>query len=298
MKYDAIVIGGSFAGLSAATYIARGMRSVCVIDSGAPRNRFAAASHGFFTQDGQQPQAMIATAKQQLSNYPNATLINARAINAATSADRFTVQLESGETLDAHKLVLAFGVTDVLPDIPGLVPCWGISVLHCPYCHGYEFASKRMGVLYAGPGSYRHAMLIAQWGPTTLYLHGQQDLDQQALADLVAHGITIEPAPLTELISEVGQLSHAQLDDGRRVEIDALYIHAQTRLTSSLAQELGCAVEDGPFGPLIHTDASKQTSVPGVYAAGDIARAPHNATWAAADGVTAGTSLHQALVFP
>lgn len=298
MKYDAIVIGGSFAGLSAAIYIARGMRSICVIDSGAPRNRFAAASHGFFAQDGQQPQTMIATAKQQLSNYPNATFINAQAVNAAISTDGFTVQLESGETLDACKLVLAFGVTDILPDIPGLAPCWGISVLHCPYCHGYEFSNKRLGVLYAGPGSYRHAMLIAQWGPTTLYLNGQQDLDQQALADLEANGIKIEPAPLTELISEAGQLSHARLDDGRRVEIDAFYIHTQTRLTSSLAQNLGCAVEDGPFGPLIQTDANKQTSVPGIYAAGDIARAPHNATWAAADGVTAGTSLHQTLVFP
>lgn len=171
-------------------------------------------------------------------------------------------------------------------------------MLHCPYCHGYEFSNRRLGVLYADPGSYRHAILIAQWGPTTLYLNGQQDLDQQALADLEAHGITIEPAPLTELISEAGQLSHARLDDGRRVEIDAFYIHTQTRLTSSLAQDLGCAVEDGPFGPLIQTDANKQTSVPGVYAAGDIARAPHNATWAAADGVTAGTSLHQTLVFP
>ncbi|WP_417661898.1 NAD(P)/FAD-dependent oxidoreductase [Pseudomonas sp.] len=297
MNYDAIVIGGSFAGLSAAIYIARARRTVCVIDSGAPRNRFAGASHGFFGQDGQQPQAMISAAKQQLANYPNARIINGYATAAEQMSDGFTVQLASAEVLCATKLVLAFGVSDVLPETPGLASCWGVSLLHCPYCHGYEFANKRLGVLYAGPGSYRHATLISEWGPTTLYLNGHDDPDQDALAALTKRGIAIEPAGISAAIAEDGQLSALQLEEGRHSSIDALYIHAHTKLSSSLAEQLGCALEDGPFGPLVRTDANKLTSVPGVYAAGDIARAPHNATWAAADGVTAGTALHQALVF-
>ncbi len=298
MQYDAIVIGGSYAGLSAAIHIARARRSVCVIDAGSPRNRFADASHGFFGHDGAAPLAMIAAARTEVDRYPGVTMIAGTASDArARDGGGFAVTLGDGRTLTSAKLVLAFGISDVLPDVPGLAERWGRTVLHCPYCHGFEHGGGRLGVLWTAPMSAHQAALIADWGSTTLYLNGSDMPDAAARALLNRRGVAIEPAPIRALQGEADSLSSLMLDDGREVAIDALFLAPRSRLNSPIAERLGCALEDGPFGPVIRTDAAKLTSVPGVYAAGDIARAPHNASWAAADGVTAGVSLHQSLVF-
>jgi len=297
MQHDAIVIGGSFAGLSAAIHIARARRSVCVIDAGSPRNRFADASHGFFGQDGAEPRAMIDTARAQLQRYPTVRTVAEEAVAASATDGGFEVLLAGGERLTAAKLVLAFGISDLLPDLPGLAERWGKSVLHCPYCHGFEYAGGRLGVLQMMPMSSHQALLIADWGPTTLYLNGGDAPDADTRTKLARRGVTLEPARVTELRGENQGLSSLLLADGREAPIDALYLAPRTRLNSTIAEQLGCALDDGPFGPVIRTDAAKLTTVAGVYAAGDAARAPHNASWAAADGVTAGVSLHQSLVF-
>jgi len=296
MPFDVIVVGGSFAGLAAATYIARGRRSVCVVDAGKPRNRFAAASHGFLGQDGSDPRTMLAQARVQLAAYPQATIVEGQAVDVRAGRD-FTVTLASGEALDAARLVLAYGITDVLPEIPGLAERWGKSVLHCPYCHGYEFADGKLGVLAVSPLSAHQALLIAEWGATTLYLNGGDMPDERTRAQLARRGVGIEPAPVEALIGEVGTLSGLMLGDGRMAAVDALYLAPRTRMNSPLAERLGCALDEGPFGPVIRTDAAKLTTVAGVYAAGDIARAPHSVSWAVADGVTAGVSAHQSLAF-
>ncbi|WP_299506191.1 NAD(P)/FAD-dependent oxidoreductase [uncultured Roseobacter sp.] len=297
MKYDAIVIGGSFAGLSAAIHIARARRTVCVIDAGQPRNRFAEASHGFFGQDGSNPQTMIAEAQMQLRSYPTAEIVAGEASMAKAVEEGFEVTVGGGEVLTAAKLVLAFGISDVLPELAGLNEGWGKSVLHCPYCHGFEYSGRNMGVLQTNPMAAHQALLIADWGPTTLYLNGGAVPEQNVQQKLAQRGVTIERARIITLQGEATSLSSLSLESGRSVPIDALYLAPRTRLNSKIAEQLGCVLDDGPFGPIIHTDAAKLTSVPGVYAAGDIARAPHNASWAAADGVTAGVSLHQSLVF-
>lgn len=297
MRHDAIIIGGSFAGLSAATYIARGRRSVCVIDTGLPRNRFAAHSHGLLTQDGSAPAAMLATARAQVAAYPTVTFINGKAASAAREGDGFRITLDSGESVEGRKLVLAFGISDELPDIPGLTERWGQSVIHCPYCHGYEFSGQRLGVLSVSPMSVHQAMLIAEWGPTTFYLNGSPSPDDEALAQLRARGVAIEAASVKALHGEGAALSAIELADGRLSPVDALYLGPRTRLNSGIAEQLGCEMEDGPSGPFIRTDAMKLTSVPDVYAAGDITRAMHNVTFASADGVMAGTALHRSLVF-
>lgn len=166
MQHDAIVIGGSFAGLSAAIHIARARRSVCVIDTGEPRNRFADASHGFFGQDGGEPLAMIAGARAQLQRYLTVRTVSETAIGASAVPGGFEVELAHGATITAVKLVLAFGISDVLPELPGLAERWGKTVLHCPYCHGFEYADQRLGVLQTMPMSSHQALLIADWGPT------------------------------------------------------------------------------------------------------------------------------------
>jgi len=297
MRHDAIIIGGSFAGLSAALQIARAGRSVCVIDAGRPRNRFAGASHGFFGQDGSDPQAMIEAARAQLTRYPTVQGISGVATVARSHAGGFDVIPQSGPPLSAAKLVLAYGVSDVLPELPGLAERWGKTVLHCPYCHGFEFSGRRLGVLQMSPMSAHQALLIADWGPTTLYLNGGDMPNDATQAKLQRRGVRVEPDRLDGLLGEAGSLQSVRLQGGRQDPIDALYLAPETRMNSTIAETLGCAFDAGPFGPVIRTDAAKLTSVPGVYAAGDIARVPHNASWAASDGVTAGISLHQALVF-
>lgn len=298
MRHDAIVVGGSFAGLSAATYIARARRTVRVVDAGAPRNRFAAHGHGFFTQDGSDPRAMIATAREQVAAYPTVTFAQGAAVRAQKRADGFVVTLGSGEVLEAAKLVLAFGISDELPAIPGLAERWGSSVLHCPYCHGYEVAGRHLGVLHLSAMSAHQALLIAEWGPTTYFLNGAGDPEPAVLTSLEARGVVIERAPVVSLYGDGWRLESIALTDGRNVATEALFLGPRTHLNSDLASQLGCELHDGPFGRFIRTDEWKATTVDGVYAAGDITRAAHTATWASADGVTAGIAVHRSLVFP
>jgi len=297
MRTDVIIIGGSFAGLSAAMYLGRARRTVSILDTHRPRNRFAARSHGFFGHDGDSPAAMLATARSQVAAYPTTRFVNAEAVRAGRETGGFAVTLGTGETLHAAMLVLAFGISDELPDVPGLAERWGSSVLHCPYCHGYEFSGKRLGVLNVTAMSVHQAMLIAEWGPTTLYLDGAAEPDAATLAQLRRHGVTIERAPVKALHGDGVQLSAVELRDGRMLDADALYVGPRTKLNSEIAKQLGCAMEEGPFGEFIRTDVGKLTTVAGVYAAGDITRASHNLTWASADGVTAGLAVHRALVF-
>lgn len=245
MGQDVIIIGGSFAGLSAAMYIARARRSVCIVDTGVPRNRFAAQSHGFFAQDGSQPGTMLATARSQVAAYPTATFIEGKAVSATREPDGFKVKLAMDEVLESARLVLAFGISDELPAIPGLAERWGKTVLHCPYCHGFEFSGQRLGVLNVSPRSLHQAMLIAEWGPTTLYLNGASEPDDASLAQLQKRGVAIERAPVRALHGEGAELSAIELMDGRTSEVDALYLGPRTRLNSEIAQQLGCALDEG-----------------------------------------------------
>ncbi|MET3528387.1 NAD(P)/FAD-dependent oxidoreductase [Phenylobacterium koreense] len=296
MRHDAIIVGGSFAGLSAAMYIARARRSVCVVDAGAPRNRFAAQSHGFFAQDGSSPRAMLAAARAQVAAYPTVSLVDGEAVAARAQDDGFLVELADGRTLEGARLVLAFGLADELPPLPGLAERWGASVIHCPYCHGFEVADRRLGVLNLSPMSVHQAALIAEWGPTTFYLDGGE-LDPAAAADLAARGVRIESAKVEALHGEGLGLSAIALADGRSDPLDALFIGPRNHLGSPIAEQLGCDMDQGPLGAIVKTDAWKMTTVPGVYAAGDISRGAHSVTWASADGVTAGVAVHRSLVF-
>lgn len=296
MKHEALVIGGSFAGLSAATYIARARRSVCVIDAGQPRNRFAPHSHGVLTRDGSAPDTLLATARMQVADYPTVSFVDGTATTATREADGFTVTLATGDTVSGSRLVLAYGISDDLPDIPGLAERWGKSALHCPYCHGFEFSDKRLGVLNLSPMSIHQSVLISEWGPTTLFLNGAAIGKEEAGA-LAERGVVLCDARVKALLGEAASLSAIELENGRRVELDALYIGAPTRLNSDIAQQLGCELDQGPFGPIVRTDANRMTSVTGVFAAGDIIRGAHSVTWASADGVTAGTAVHRSLVF-
>lgn len=296
MRYDTIIIGGSFAGLSAALYLGRAGRSVCVLDTGKPRNRFADASHGLFSQDGNNPMAMIATMRSQVAAYPTIHFVNQSATDAIRTEDNtFNVALMNGEVVTATTLLLAFGITDILPDIPGLIARWGKTVIHCPYCHGYEFSGKRLGVLNLSPMSFHQACLISEWGPTTFFLNGEM-LTLEASTDLSSRGIAIEPTPVDRIIGEGTSLSAIALSDGHQPPLDALFISPLYRFNSDLANRLGCEIEAGSLGSIVKVDEMKATNITGVFAAGDITRMGHTVTFACADGVMAALAIHRRLI--
>jgi thioredoxin reductase len=296
MMYDAIVIGGSFAGLSAALQLARARQHVMVIDAGLPRNRFADAAHGFLGQDGRPPAAIIREARCQLRRYPTVEILTGEARNAARIEDGFAIGLASGGERRAQRLVLATGVADQLPPILGMKERWGATVLHCPYCHGYEVRDHPLGVIAAHPMSAHQAVLIPDWGPTTYFTQGQFEPEIGDLQAFAARGITVERTPVVELLGEAPGLDGVRLADGRIVQLAAVFTAPRTKPATSLAGLLGCEHEDGPTGPYVKVDQWGATTVPGVWAAGDVAMPMHNATLASAAGVLAGVSAHQASI--
>ncbi len=296
MPHDVIVIGGSYAGLSAAMQLARARRQVLVIDAGLPRNRFATGAHGFLGQDGRPPEDILRDAIAQLEAYPTFDLTHGEATDARRDGDGFIVTLADGSEQRAARLVLATGVTDELPPIPGMTERWGRTVLHCPYCHGYEVADLPLGVIAAHPMSAHQAGLIPDWGPTTYFTQGVFEPDAEQAAHLSARGVQIERTPVVELLGDAPALEGVRLTDGRTVTVGALFVAPMTRPSSPLAGLLGCEFEDGPMGPHVRVDEWKQTTVPGVYAAGDAATPMHNATLASAAGVLAGVGAHQSLL--
>lgn len=297
MHTDVAIIGGSFAGLSAALQLARARRNVTVIDAGEPRNRFAAASHGFLTQDGAKPAEILAEARRQLAAYPTVRMVEGRAEKVFGITDAFSITLQEGEELSARRIVLAHGVSDSLPDIPGLAAEWGKRVAHCPYCHGYEFGGGPLGVLAAnGEVALHHAMLVREWGPVTLFLNGVVEPDPAMLQQFEARGVAVERRPVTAVVSGAEGLS-VQLADGNAVDIVGLFTQPRSLPSTDIGEQLGCLHVESPFGPILKVDETKQTTVSGVFAAGDIARPAPNVPFAVADGAMAGVAAHRSLVF-
>lgn len=295
--FDVVVIGGSFAGLSAAIQPARARRSVLVIDSGLPRNRFARHSHGFLGQDGVRPADIIATARQQLLRYNTVRFIDGTAVSARAEGARFVVDIDDGRRVSGARIVLASGVRDELPAIDGLSERWGVGVLHCPYCHGYEVAGRPLGVLATSANSVHQAQVVSDWGQVTYFTQGMFAPNAEQVAWFAARGIVIEASPIVEVVGGGAEVEAVRLADGTVRWLGALFVVPRTHMTSELPGQLGCALDEGPTGPIIRVDDRRLTTVPGVFAAGDAANAMPNATIAAASGVTAGSAAHQSLIF-
>ena len=293
MTHDVIVIGGSYAGMAAALQLLRAHRRVLIIDAGQRRNRFATHAHGFLAQDGVDPAQIAATAKAQLEAYPTLTWVNGTAMQAGGTRDDFTVATADGTTYQGRRILFATGVSDTLPQIEGLAERWGRHVFHCPYCHGYELNKGAIGVIGTGPMSVHQARLIPEWGQVTFLLNEALALDNDTRADLTARGVTIEETPITRLDGQADVV----LNDGRVMSFAGLFTASTNAPASPLAAEMGCNIVETGFGTMIETDAGKLTSIPGVYACGDVARVPHSVTLAVADGAWAGAQIHASLVF-
>ncbi|MFS2136118.1 NAD(P)/FAD-dependent oxidoreductase [Duganella sp. Dugasp56] len=292
-EFDVIVIGGSYAGLSAAMPLARARRRVLVIDAGQRRNRYARHSHGFLGQDGREAAAIVADGRAQLMKYPTVRWLEGAAEQAARTEHGFRVTLSDGSTFQSLRLVLATGVVDELPPVAGLTERWGSSAFHCPYCHGYELMEGAIGVLATGPMSIHHALMLPDWGRVTFFLNGAFEPDEAQLASLKERGVAIECTP----VKAIGGHAAVELKDGRTLEMAGLFVLTRIHSASPLAEQLGCALEQGAIGSHVRTDAMKASSVPGVFVCGDAARMFGNVGMAVADGGMAGAAAHQSLIF-
>lgn len=299
MTYDAIIIGGSYAGLSAALQLARARRRVLVIDAGERRNRFATSAHGFLTRDGEAPAAIAAIGRAQLLAYPTVDWLEGHATSARRIGDDEIAVTTDEATHTGRRVVLALGIVDELPEIPGVAKRWGRTVFHCPYCHGYELDRGPIAALATQPMSHHIAMMLPDWGPTTFFLQGHP-LDPDVRAGLERRGVTLEESRVLAVTGD--DRITLRLADDRALTFAGLFLLPRTRPASSpsgvnLAARLGCALEDGPLGQFITTDPTKETTARGVFACGDAGLAMGSVAFAVADGARAGASAHQSLIF-
>lgn len=290
--HDVVIVGGSYSGMAAALQLVRARRKVLVIDAGKRRNHAAHASHGFLAQDGADPAEIVRTARRQLEAYPTLTMLDATATSASGEIDAFTVTTSDGVQHAGRRLLFATGVSDTLPAVEGLAERWGRSVFHCPYCHGYELDRGRIGVIAASPLSQHQAALLTEWGEMTFLLNGVFEPSAEERADIARRGGAIEAGR----IARIDGTADVRMEDGRLLPFAGLFTAPVNAPSTPIAEHLGCELEETPFGKQFKTDM-KQTSVPGAFACGDAAHAPHSISLAVADGALAGAMVHRSLVF-
>lgn len=291
--YDVAIVGGGSAGLSAALVLGRARRRTVLLDTGAPRNAPARAAHGVFTRDQTPPLELLRTAREQLIPYDSIRLRPGRAISLVPVGQGFQVSLEDGSALEARKVLLAHGVRDDLPDIDGVRDLWGASVLHCPYCHGWEVRDQPLAVYGRGQSALDLITLVSGWSADlVLCSDGHADLDESERARLGRHGVPIREERVVRLDRTGRTLERIVFADGSALARRAMFLRPALRLSTDLSSQVGCQLTDGG---LIETDELGETTVPGVYAAGDIASGAHSVLRAAAGGATAAMGINRAL---
>ena len=267
--YDVIVIGGGPAGLSGAVALGRALRPVLVIDSGAPRNAPAEGIHNFLTRDGMSPAEFLAAGREEVRRYGGTIVDDEVTAARGTVADGFEVDLAGGGTHRARRLLVTTGLVDRLPDIPGLAEHWGHTVLHCPYCHGYEMRGRSIGVLAVNERATEQARLWRQWSPDVQIIPGDQ------VAEIEEKGV--------------------RLTDGRFVARDALVIAAPMAARAGFLVSLGLEAADHPSGigtyvPAV--DPSGRSAVPGVWVAGNVTDPMGQVITSAGAGLQAGAMIN------
>jgi thioredoxin reductase len=294
---DAIIVGGSFAGLAAALQLGRARRKVTVLDTGLPRNRFAGHSHGLLGHDHKPPLDILAEARKQLARYPTIRLVNARADSVSGAIDHFSVFTGDGESLEARRVILSYGVVDQMPQVPGFAESWGTSIVPCPYCDGFEAAGRHWGLVWSGPQSHNQARLFQHWTDELTVFADGHDIPPEIQADLARRNTPVVLGRIVGIAHREGRLTTVNLDTRRNIAVDILFAHPRNKPSASLHESLGLATVDTPTGIVLKVDERRQTSVPGVYAAGDLAT-PFlpSVTVASSQGAMAGISAQQSML--
>lgn len=291
---DAVIVGGGMAGLSAALLLGRADRRTLVIDSGSPRNREAPYAHNYLTRDHTPPAELIRLGREEVGRYPSVQFLSAEAQRVEAQGQAFRVKTSTGEKITARGVILAAGIADQLPALPGIERFWGRTVILCPFCHGYEFLNRPTGVLLSGDPEMALARieLLYSWSKRlTVFMQGQVDFTAEQLELLKRKGVRLIEEPISELAGDDGRLRGIRTAGGEMLEIEVLYVHSEMTLRT---ESLGIKFS------IEHSDSREimmkgQTNVPGLYVAGDASGAMQQLVSAAYTGSLAGVALHHYL---
>ncbi|WP_316790538.1 NAD(P)/FAD-dependent oxidoreductase [Pedobacter frigoris] len=294
MKNDVIIIGGSYAGLSAAMSLGRAIRNVVIIENGKPCNAQTPYSHNFLTRDGSKPAEIAALGKEQVMKYPTVRFVTGKAVALNGEDLNFQVVLEDGQVFFSKKILFATGLKDLIPDIKGFAACWGISVIHCPYCHGYEYKGQDTGVLMNGAGVFEVARMIRNWTDRlSVFTNGPATLEIDQLKKLSEMNIQVEEREIDRFDHQNGILENIVFKDGSGTRLDALYARPPFEQHCSILKDLGCKIAGTGH---VEVDEFQKSSIPGIYAAGDSTTLMRSVAAAVYTGNKAGAMINHELV--
>jgi thioredoxin reductase len=291
--HDVVVVGGGAAGLSAALVLGRARRRVAVVDAGAPRNAPARHMQGFLTRDGMPPAELLAVGREEIERYGVEIVEGTVRGIVDRGASGFDVGLGDGRTFLARRLLLATGLRDEIPDVPGLRERWARDVLHCPYCHGFEVADRTLGVLGGSPAAVRYAQIVRQWSEDVVYITPAGTLAPVERHELAARGVRIAEGVATQVLTEDDRLRGVELDGDRIVRCEALFVPPRFVPNNDLLVGLGCELDEEGW-PTI--DGNGLTSIAGVWVAGNVADARAQVVTAAGEGSAAAIAINADLV--
>jgi len=292
-EVDAIILGGSYAGLSAAMALGRSLRTVLVIDSGLPCNRQTPYSHNFLSRDGEKPAEIAKSAKAQVLAYPTVSYLEELAVEGRKTDTGFVISTKSGQSFTSKKLIVATGIKDLFPDIKGFAACWGISVIHCPYCHGYEFRHRKTGILAPAERAFHLASLVNNLtDDLTILTTRKADFDGEQLAKLEQHHIKFLETPIAEVEHENGQINNLLFEDGNKMAFDAVYAAVPFEQHSDIPESLGCELTEQGH---IKVDGFQKTNIHGVFACGDNSSMMRSVATAVSSGNLAGAMVNKEL---
>ena len=293
--YDAIVIGAGAAGLSSALVLGRARRRVLVLDGGPPRNAAAAHVNGYLGVDGLSPLELLEVGRTQVEKL-GVEVRDAVVSHVETVDGGFAVGVGSDQ-LQAKRLVLAAGITDSLPDLPGLADGFGVDIFHCPYCHGYEVAGQRLAVVATHPMSNHQIRMVRQWSDDVVfYLNDTIDLDADERRLFAARGVDLVDGPVAEIVRRGGALQGVRAADGTVREADAVFVAPAMVLNLDALAAFDLEMTDTPLGPVVATDLTGATNVPGLWAVGNVADAGSQVISASATGAKAGAMINASLI--
>jgi len=292
--FDVIIVGGSYSGLSAGMALGRALRNVLIIDSGKPCNRQTPHSHNFITHDGKKPNEISALAKQQVEQYETVKFYNGLAVDGVQTAKGFEVTTDKKDTFEARKLIFATGLKDVMPSIEGFAECWGISVIHCPYCHGYEVRNQKTGILANGDEAFHYAQLISNWTKDlTIFTNGKSTLNQQQNAKVEEHHIRIIEQEISAIKHSNGYMQEIVFADGSTFPLKAIYARPNFEQHCAIPEKMGCELTEQGF---LKVDMFQKTSVQGLFACGDNTSPLRAISYAVATGNIAGAVLNNEMI--
>ena len=292
-EFEVIIIGGSYAGLSTAMSLGRSLRNTLIIDAGKPCNRQTPHSHNFLTQDGSTPKGISEIAKSQVTKYDSIKFYDGLAISGQKSNKGFEITTSKGDIFTAKKLVLATGIKDLIPDIKGFSECWGISVVHCPYCHGYEIRNKKTAIIANGERAFHLASLVNNLTQEiTILTSGTKDFDENQLKKLKQYQIQIIEKEISVIEHQNGQLETIEFKDGSSENFDCAYASIPFELNSNIPKELGCNLTEHGH---IEVNFMQKTTVEGVFACGDNSTMMRSVAIAVSSGNISGAIINNEL---